>query len=221
MVLRQGGDLAQVGTFYSPQKGPGNCTRPLPSASKAETGRAAVLSVFLMNLAARPLRQLLTVTVGGGIAALSVSYDSCKRPEEPRRYRRVPRCIARRRAWVVSSPRHVGAAPRRDKFGGLRDMSSTLAQGAAGVPNWSSGSSPGRLVRRVLSEERGKRCSPRPSCGYSRATPRSATRYLNCRRCQPSQSAGPHQPAFALGSPDGVACQRFGGGGGVLLQSPA
>ena len=32
--------------FYSPQKGPGNCTRPLPSASKAETGRAAVLSVF-------------------------------------------------------------------------------------------------------------------------------------------------------------------------------
>ena len=102
MVLRQGGDLAQVETFYSPQKGPGNCTRPLPSASKAETGRAAVLSVFLVNLAARPLRQLLTVTVGGGIAALSVSYDSCKRPEEPRRYRRVPRCIARRRAWVVS-----------------------------------------------------------------------------------------------------------------------
>ena len=128
VVLRQGGDLAQVETFYSPQKGPGNCTRPLPSASKAETGRAAVLSVFLMNLAARPLRQLLTVTVGGGIAALSVSYDSCKRPEEPRRYRRVPRCIARRRAWVVPSPRHVGAAPRRDKFGGLRDMSSTLAQ---------------------------------------------------------------------------------------------
>ena len=125
VVLRQGGDLAQVGTFYSPQKGPGNCTRPLPSASKAETGRAAVLSVFLMNLAARPLRQLLTVTVGGGIAALSVSYDSCKRPEEPRRYRRVPRCIARRRAWVVSSPR---AAPRRDKFGGLSDMSSTLDQ---------------------------------------------------------------------------------------------
>ena len=174
-----------------------------------------------MNLAARPLRQLLAVTVGGGMAALSVSCDSCKRPEEPRRYRRVPRCIARRRAWVVSSPRHVGAAPRRDKFGGLRDMSSTLAQGAAGVPNYLSGSSPGRLVRRVLSEERGKRCSPRPSCGYSRATPRSATRYLNCRRCQPSQSAGPHQPAFALGSPDGVVGKRLGGGGGVLLQSPA
>ena len=72
--------------------------------------------------------EVVTVTVGGGIAALSVSYDSCKRPEEPRRYRRVPRCIARRRAWVVPSPRHVGAAPRRDKFGGLRDMSSTLAQ---------------------------------------------------------------------------------------------
>ena len=83
---------------------------------------------YFMNLAARPLRQLLAVTVGGGMAALSVSYDSCKRPEEPRRYRRVPRCIARRRAWVVPSPRHVGAAPRRDKFGGLRDMSSTLAQ---------------------------------------------------------------------------------------------
>jgi hypothetical protein len=46
VVLRQGGDLAQVETFYSPQKGPGNCTRPLPSASMAETGRAAVLSVF-------------------------------------------------------------------------------------------------------------------------------------------------------------------------------
>ena len=59
---------------------------------------------------------------------MSVSYDSCKRPEGPRRYRRVPRCIARRRAWVVPSPRHVGAAPRRDKFGGLRDMPSTLEE---------------------------------------------------------------------------------------------
>ena len=76
MVLRQGGDLAQGETFYSPQKGPGNCTRPLPSASKAETGRAAVLSVFLMNLAARPLRQLRTVTVGGGIAALSEEEEA-------------------------------------------------------------------------------------------------------------------------------------------------
>ena len=36
-LLRQGGDLAQVETFWSPQKGPGDCTRPLPSASKAET----------------------------------------------------------------------------------------------------------------------------------------------------------------------------------------
>ena len=97
-------------------------TRPLPSASKAENWPCELF------LAARPLRQLLAVTVGGGIAALSVSYDSCRRPEEPRRYRRVPRCIARRRARVVPSPRHVGAAPRRDKFGGLRDMSSTLAQ---------------------------------------------------------------------------------------------
>ena len=57
---------------------------------------------------------------------------------------------------MVPGPRHVGAAPRRDKFGGLRDMSSTLDQGAAGVPNHLSGSSPGRLERRVLSEERGK-----------------------------------------------------------------
>ena len=55
-------------------------------------------------------------------------------------------------------------------------MSSTLAQGAAGVPNYLSGSSPGRLERRVLSEERGKCYSPRPFCGYSRATPRDAMR---------------------------------------------
>ena len=52
-------------------------------------------------------------------------------------------------------------------------------------------------MRRVLSEERGKCCSPRPFCGYSRATPRDASHYLICRRCQPSQSTGPHQPAFA------------------------
>ena len=63
-------------------------------------------------------------------------------------------------------------------------MSSTLAQGAAGVPNYLSGSSPGRLERRVLSEERGKCYLPRPFCGYSRATPRGASHYLNCRRCQ-------------------------------------
>ena len=36
VVLKKGGDLAQVETFYSPQKGPGNCTRPLPSAAGAE-----------------------------------------------------------------------------------------------------------------------------------------------------------------------------------------
>ena len=93
-------------------------------------------------------------------------------------------------------------------------MSSTLAQGAAGVPNYLSGSSPGRLERRVLSEERGKCYSPRPFCGYSRATPRDASHYLNCRRCQPSQSTDPHQPAFALGSPDDVGYWRLGGGGG-------
>ena len=35
--------------------------------------------------------------------------------------------------------------------------------------------------------ERGGRgcCSPRPSCGYSRATRRGTSRPLNCRRCQP------------------------------------
>jgi len=44
----------------------------------------------------------------------------------------------------------------------LRDMSSTLAQGAAGVPNYLSGSSPGRLERRVLREERGKCYSRSP-----------------------------------------------------------
>jgi len=38
VVLREGGDLMQgePETFYSPQKGPGNCTRPLPLASGAE-----------------------------------------------------------------------------------------------------------------------------------------------------------------------------------------
>ena len=61
VVLRQGGDLAQVETFYSPQKGPGNCTRPLPSASKAENWPCELF------LAARPLRQLLAVTVGGAL----------------------------------------------------------------------------------------------------------------------------------------------------------
>ena len=77
-------------------------------------------------------------------------------------------------------------------LGGLRDMSSTvtLAQGAAGVPNYLSGSSPGRLERRVLSEERGKCYSPRPFCGYSRATPRGASHYLNCRRCQEEEEEG-------------------------------
>ena len=33
----------------------------------------------------------------------------------------------------------------------------------------SSPANPGRLLRRVLSEERGGCCSPRLSCGYSRA----------------------------------------------------
>ena len=57
---------------------------------------------------------------------------------------------------------------------------------------------------RVLSEERGGCCSPRPGCGYSRATRRGTSHPLNCRRFQPSQSTDPHHPAFALGSLVGV-----------------
>ena len=64
--------------------------------------------------------------------------------------------LPHRQLWSVS----VGS------LGGLRDMSSTLAQGAAGGPDYLAGSSPGRLVRRVLSEERRKCCSPRPCGGY-------------------------------------------------------
>jgi hypothetical protein len=71
--------------------------------------------------------------------------------------------------------------------------------------------SPGRLLRRVLSEERGECCSPPPKCGHSRATPRGATHPLNRRRCQPSQSTDPHQPAFALGSPVGVGIEGLAG----------
>ena len=71
--------------------------------------------------------------------------------------------------------------------------------------------SPGKLMRRVLSEERGGCCSPRPGCGYSRATRRGTSHPLNCRRFQPSQSADPHQPAFALGSPVGVGIEGLAG----------
>ena len=83
---------------------------------------------------------------------------------------------------------------------------------------------PDKLLRRVLSEERGECYSPPPNCGFSRATPRCSSHTLNCRRCQPesqpSQSTDPHQPAFALGSPVGVSIEGLAGGGGVLLQSP-
>ena len=100
-------------------------------------------------------------------------------------------------------------------------MPSTLAQGAAGVPNYLSGSSPGRLERRVLSEERGKCCSSRPFCGDSRATPRDASHYLNCRRCQPSQSTDPHQPASALGSHAGEPACGCAADATALLASKA
>jgi hypothetical protein len=39
---------------------------------------------------------------------------------------------------------------------------------------------PGKLLRSVLSEERGECYSPPPNCGYSRATPRGASHPLNC-----------------------------------------
>ena len=63
----------------------------------------------------------------------------------------------------------------------------------------------------MLSEERGGCCSPRPGCGYSRATRRGTSHPLNCRRFQPSQSTDPHQPAFALGSPVGVGIEGLAG----------
>ena len=165
------------------------------------------LCELFLALGGIPHRQLWSVSVGRGVAVLSVSYDSCRRPEEPRRYRCVPRCIARQRARVVPRSRHVRAAPLRDKFGGLeRHVIHPCPGSSRGscLPNYLSGSSPGRLERRMLSEERGKCYSSRPCCGYSRATPRDASHYLNCRRCQPFQSTDPHQPAFVLGSPGGV-----------------
>ncbi len=63
--------------------------------------------------------------------------------------------------------------------------------------------SPGKLLRRVLSEERGECYSPPPKCGH-----RGATHPLNCRRCQPSQSTDPPQPAFA---PVGVGIEGLAG----------
>ena len=44
--LFQGEGLAVVETFYSPQKGPGNCTRPLPSASEDEEEEEGFKLVF-------------------------------------------------------------------------------------------------------------------------------------------------------------------------------
>jgi len=111
VVLRKGGDLAHGETFYS-QKGPGNCTRPLPLASGAEIlAVRTVLGGLQVTYAFKlPRRQLWSVSVGKGVAVLSVSYDSCRRPEEPRRYCCVPRFIARQRARVVPRQRYVGAA---------------------------------------------------------------------------------------------------------------
>jgi hypothetical protein len=58
VVLRNGGGLAQVETFYSPQKGPGICTRPLPSAAGAE-----ILAVRTVLGAWRPTTQTAVVRV--------------------------------------------------------------------------------------------------------------------------------------------------------------
>ena len=103
MVLRQGGDLAQVETFYSPQKGPGNCTRPLPSASKAENWPCELF------LAARPLRQLQAVTVGGGIAVLSVSVARAN--VLGNLGLQGSTLQSRRRPWVDPRRHRVGAGP--------------------------------------------------------------------------------------------------------------
>jgi len=113
----------------------------------------------------------------------------------------------RNESWCLLVPRRS-----RPPGGTLRDMSSSLISHE--VP-WGAQRqlwpSPGKLLRRVLSEERGERYSPPPKCGHSRATPRGATHTLNCRRCQPSQSTDPHQPAFALGSPVGVGIEGLAG----------
>ena len=88
-------------------------------------------------------------------------------------------------AWAKASSEPT---PRRDNLGGLEKHVNHPWPGSSRGSQLARWPSPGKLVQRVLSEERGKCCSPRPSCGYSRATPRDATHYLNCRRCQPSQS---------------------------------
>ena len=90
-----------------------------PDPSLQPRGLKYWLCELFLALGGIPHRQLWSVSVGRGVAVLSVSYDSCRRPEEPRRYRCVPRCIARQRARVVPRSRHVRAAPLRDKFGGL------------------------------------------------------------------------------------------------------
>ena len=102
------------------------------------------------------------------------------------------------RAWRCCRCQWHGQEPRRSRppggitWGALRDMSSSLGQWGAGTtPRGVTRSSrwpiPGKLKRRVLSEERGGCCSPRPSCGYSRATRRGTSHPLNCRRFQPSR----------------------------------
>ena len=93
----------------------------------------------------------------------------------------------------------------------LRYMSSSLSHAVPWGAQGNLWPSPGKLMRRVLSEERGGCCSPRPGCGYSRATRRGTSHPLNCRRFQPSQSTDPLQPAFALGSPVGVGIEGLAG----------
>ena len=82
-----------------------------------------------------------------------------------------------------------GKKPRRSRPpGGMlaaltrRDMSSSLSHEVPRGAQDNLWPSPGKLLRRVLSEERGECCSPPPNCDCSRATPRGASPPLNCRR---------------------------------------
>jgi len=115
------------------------------------------------------------------------------------------RAPAIRRA-LQSTPRGLQPPDRAASCPGCADpMEGAVDDAEAAQGNlWPS---PGKLMRRVLSEERGGCCSPRPGCGYSRATRRGTSHPLNCRRFQPSQSTDPLQPAFALGSPVGVGIE--------------
>ena len=164
-----------------------------------------VLSCCLFLAALAP-RQ--SETAVGGVTASLVS--SCGMGKEPRALGVVPGTLS-----PGGNPRHsdqslVGAGPG-GILAALRYMSSSLSHEVPWGAQGNLWPSPDKLMRRVLSEERGGCCSPRPGCGYSRATRRGTSHPLNCRRFQPSQSTDPHQPAFALGSPVGVGIEGLAG----------